>query len=315
MHDHGDRKGSAIFHCSQGMREGASFRRALGAQKEATATDAPEGGEILIQPRLRTFASRESSPVLSIMLFLIMDQHSAKRGNSRDLRASQTESFLAEALAGGKMSVAALDERARAAGLVDEHQSITDLKLFKSAKRSMGIRSRRVGFGPGAVWFWTLPIPPSVAVTTVATEPPDVDVVDLSDHTPAISPCYPESIGWRPDGVPVEWTRGVAILQLRPRPSGIPGHRWRLFVDDVKRFIGTPQAEHAAQLGWDIAELLGSHYETPHEHLGSSGLLWNLAGGQIVQIHVDGADLLAADGRLRRFQRRPIQMMVFHPWQ
>jgi hypothetical protein len=43
--------------------------------------------------------------------------------------------------------------------------------------------------------------------------------------------------------------------------------------------------------------------------------LWNLGGGQIVQVHVDGADFLAADGRSRRFHRRPIQMMVFRPWQ
>jgi hypothetical protein len=40
-----------------------------------------------------------------------------------------------------------------------------------------------------------------------------------------------------------------------------------------------------------------------------------LDGGQIVQVHVDGADFLAADGRHRRFHRRPIQMMVFRPWQ
>ena len=138
-----------------------------------------------------------------------MDQNDAT-----SLRASLTKSFLAEALAGGKMSVAALEERARAVGLVDEGRSITDSKPFKAAKRSMGIRSRRFGFGPGAVWFWVLPAQPSVAVTAAAIEPPDVDVVDLSDHAPAISPCYPESIGWYPDGVPLEWTRGVAILQL-----------------------------------------------------------------------------------------------------
>jgi putative ABC transport system substrate-binding protein len=47
---------------------------------------------------------------------------------------------LAEALAGGKMSVAALEERARAAGLVDERQSISDLKPFKAAKRRSATR-------------------------------------------------------------------------------------------------------------------------------------------------------------------------------
>jgi hypothetical protein len=40
-----------------------------------------------------------------------------------------------------------------------------------------------------------------------------------------------------------------------------------------------------------------------------------LAGGLIQQVHVDGADFLAADGRSRRFHRRPTQMMIFRPWQ
>jgi hypothetical protein len=138
----------------------------------------------------------------------------------------------------------------------------------------MGIQSRKVGFGPGAVWYWTLPTPPSIAVTTVATEPPDVDVVDPSNHAPAISPYYPESIGWRPR-VPLEWTRGVAILQLRPRPSGIPGHRWRLFVEDCRRFVASPWAKRAAKLGWTADGLFGSQYESPHEHIGTAGLLFN----------------------------------------
>jgi hypothetical protein len=72
-----------------------------------------------------------------------MDENGATRGISRDLRASQIEGFLREALGDGKLSVAALEERARAAGLVDERQSITDFKPFKWAKRSMGIR-----------WLW-----------------------------------------------------------------------------------------------------------------------------------------------------------------
>jgi len=239
-----------------------------------------------------------------------MDQNGATRG----MRASQIEGFLREALAGGKMSVAELEERARAAGLVDEHQSISDLKAFKAAKRSMGIQSRRVGFGPGAVWFWTLPIPPSVAVTAAAIEPPDVDVVDLSDHAPAISPCYPESIGWHPDGVPLEWTRGVAILQLRPRPSSIPGHRWRLFVEDCRRFVASPWAKRAAELGWTADGLFGSQYPRPHEHIGSAGLLWNLAGGQIVQLHRDGATFATENGSQRTFHRRPNRAMAFLPW-
>ena len=244
-----------------------------------------------------------------------MDQNGATRRTSRDLRGSRTKSFLTEALAGGETSVAALEERARAAGLLGEHQTITDLKTFRSAKAALGVRSHRIGFGRGAIWFWVLPAPPASEGATPVTLPVDVYEDAPSDRTLETSPCHAERVCARPHGVPLDWTRTVEILQLRPRPSGIPGHRWRLFVDDFRRFISSPWAERAAQRGWHIDELFGSRYETPHQHLGSSGLLWNLAGGQIVQIHVDGADVLAADGRLRRFQRRPIQMMVFRPWQ
>ena len=240
-----------------------------------------------------------------------MDQSGATRG----MRPSQIEGFLREALAGGERTVVALQEKARAAGLLGEHQSITDSKVFRSAKAALGIRSRRVGFGRHAVWLWVLPAPPAPEVTTPVTLPVNVYEVAPSDRTPETSRCSAERGGGRPHGAPIEWIRGVDILQQRPRPLSIPAHRWRLFVDDSKRFLGSPCAERAAKLGWDIADLLSGQYPTPHEHLGSSGLLWNLGGGQIVQVHVDGADFLAADGRSRRFHRRPIQMMVFRPWQ
>jgi hypothetical protein len=257
----------------------------------------------------------ETFPAHQTTILWTMDQNGATRGTSRDLRASRIESFLTQALAGGERTVLALQEKARAAGLLGERQTITDSKSFRSAKAALGVRSHRTGFGPGAVWFWVLPAPPAPEVTTPVTLPVDVYAVAPSDRAPETPPCYAENMCGRPHGVPLDWAQGVAILQLRPRPSGIPGHRWRLFVDDSKRFVSSPWAGRAAQLGWDIAELFGSRHETAHEHLGSSGLLWNLAGGQIVQIHVDGADLLSADGRLRRFHRRPIQMTVFRPWQ
>jgi hypothetical protein len=60
-----------------------------------------------------------------------MDKNGATRGTSRDLRASQIKTFLTEALAGGEETVVALQEKARAAGLLAEGQSITNSKLFK----------------------------------------------------------------------------------------------------------------------------------------------------------------------------------------
>ena len=181
--------------------------------------------------------SREPLPVLSNMLFLVMDQQSVKRGNSRDLRASQIEGFLREALIGGEKTVVALQEKARSAGLLGERQTITNSKGFRAAKAALGVRSHRIGFGRGAIWLWVLPAAPASEGAAPVTVPVDVYEVAPSDRTPETFPCTAESKCGCPRGVPLDWAQGVAILQLRPRPSGIPRHRWRLFVDDSKRFI------------------------------------------------------------------------------
>jgi hypothetical protein len=63
-------------------------------------------------------SGRELFPVYRISYYCIMDKNAETPGNSRDLRASQIRSFLTEALAGGEETVVALQERARAAGLL-----------------------------------------------------------------------------------------------------------------------------------------------------------------------------------------------------
>jgi hypothetical protein len=86
-----------------------------------------------------------------------MDPNDAMRGVSRHLRGSEIESFLKQALAGGEETVVALQEKARAAGLLGERQTITDSKVFRSAKAALGVRSHRIGFSRGATWYWALP--------------------------------------------------------------------------------------------------------------------------------------------------------------
>jgi hypothetical protein len=111
-----------------------------------------------------------------------MDQNGATRGTSRDLRASRIKSFLAEALVGGEATVVALQEKARAAGLLGERQTIADSKSFRSAKAALGVRSHGIGFGRGATWFWVLPAPPASEGATPVTPP--VDVYEVAPASP-----------------------------------------------------------------------------------------------------------------------------------
>jgi hypothetical protein len=65
--------------------------------------------------------------------------------------------FLRDALAADAVPVPELDEKARAKGLLSEREAITKAKVFKRAKKSLGITSRRRGFGARSRWLWEMP--------------------------------------------------------------------------------------------------------------------------------------------------------------
>jgi hypothetical protein len=75
-------------------------------------------------------------------------------------RAAAVTDFLQRALVGGALDVAQLETVARAAGLLGKRQQIQHAKAFKKAKRSLGIRSIRDGFGSKGKWAWLLPAKP-----------------------------------------------------------------------------------------------------------------------------------------------------------
>src|SRR5215475_2293679 len=75
--------------------------------------------------------------------------------------------FLREALMEGGVSPRELEVKAREAGLLGRLQSITHAKLFKEAKKVLGIRSVRTGFGQSGEWWWEYGLPP--APTTAST--------------------------------------------------------------------------------------------------------------------------------------------------
>jgi hypothetical protein len=74
----------------------------------------------------------------------------------RGQREGVAAEFLRDVLAGGPLGVPKLEAMARTAGLLGEGQRITHAKVFKKAKKSLGIRSVRNGFGDaGDSATWT----------------------------------------------------------------------------------------------------------------------------------------------------------------
>src|SRR5450631_2270584 len=67
------------------------------------------------------------------------------------------DSFLEEALKLGARKTTELEIAARGAGLLRERQAIGASRTFQGAKKRLGIRSLRLGFGGAGGWAWELP--------------------------------------------------------------------------------------------------------------------------------------------------------------
>jgi hypothetical protein len=106
----------------------------------------------------------------------------------RDHSEALVTKFLRDALAVNAVGVPELDEKARAKGLLSERQSITTAKGFKRAKKSLGITSRRTGFGAQSKWHWQMPPPEQQNESSIEARP---------EPAPARR-------------IPVDWLEGVA---------------------------------------------------------------------------------------------------------
>ena len=117
--------------------------------------------------------------------------------------------FLLNVLAGGSIGVPQLEAMARSAGLLSEGQRITHAKVFKQAKKSLGIRSVRSGFGSGGAWTWVLDQQSSQTPTNGA-ELPVAEAVASEIHVEAAKEVSAKV------GVEVAWGK-IAFLSVGQR--------------------------------------------------------------------------------------------------
>ncbi len=221
--------------------------------------------------------------------------------------ANVAAEFLRNVLAGGAVAVPELEARARAAGLLGDHQSITHAKAFKRAKKALSIRSVRNGFGDKGEWCWSLmnqaatpppsdrPLPGPIPVGDTSGDVQEESSVE--DNTDQIS---------AERRVQFDWVEGVAHLNnLRP-PADVPPHWWRQFLADCNNFLNASEgwAERAVSLGWNALALFGCRRNVPLLYLGDAGLLWAINGGRLVELHRDWAVIEPAANVSRRIFRR-----------
>jgi hypothetical protein len=88
-----------------------------------------------------------------------------------------------------------------------------------------------------------------------------------------------------------------AFLQLKP-PALVPVERWRLAVEDGRRFLAK-WGEQAESLGWDSRDLFGLHTppDKPHatynrlSRYDATGLCWLLEGREVVALTAGTASI------------------------
>ena len=204
---------------------------------------------------------------------------------------SDVKRFLRAALRQRARAVVSLEVKARAVGLLSEDQHITDARVFKRAKKSLGIKSLRAGFGARSRWLWQLPQLNQEAQEEEAAPQPQL---------------------------PIDWVEGVARLDSDRPPNDVPRHRWRQFVEDCNKFLSPSEnwAERAARLGWDAMALFGCAPKRPLDYLGSAGLVWAINGGRLVELHRDWAVIdVPVHGSQRTFSRRNVDAAkITLPW-
>ena len=217
--------------------------------------------------------------------------------------------FLRDSLAGGALGVTQLEVMARAVRLLGERQRIAHAKVFKRAKKFLGIKSVRNGFGDGGEWLWRLERRPASPVS----KPVSIEDIYAEGLDPEEVPA-----DVRARRIPSSWIDGVARLDHHRPLTDIPPHRWRQFLSDCNNFLtgGENLAGRAAELGWNAATLFGCRRARPLDHPGGAGLLWAINGGRLVELHRDWAVIeLAANGSRHVFERRRVDAgNVTLPW-
>ena len=212
-------------------------------------------------------------------------------------------------------------------GLLGDLQAVTQAKAFRWAKKELGIRSVRTGFGRGGDWAWRMPTATPIAEPPKKSEakPPviyderasDLSSASMADVRAPVDVAAVVPADRRVGQIPGAWQVDVARLDPRRSPADIPALHWQRFVADCNAFIDAqaPWGRRAAELGWDAVALFGCSRSQPLGHLGMAGLLWAINGGRLARLHADWAEIERANGERRAYHRRRIDpARVTLPW-
>jgi hypothetical protein len=106
-------------------------------------------------------------------------------------------------------------------------------------------------------------------------------------------------------GVSRLWAEGFARLHPDHPPPDVPVTRWQTFIDDIGRFLDGGFAERAAELGWGPLDLFGADRDRPFARIDQQGLLWLIAGNDLIALSHDTATIETSSCARQTYRRKP----------
>jgi hypothetical protein len=125
-------------------------------------------------------------------------------------------------------------------------------RVFKQAKKALGLQSRRDGFGRDGMWYWSLPTQPHRVPQTRVDPLAQVPERDVGTAV------YGRGHSRQPSRIP-----GPVPRLARTRPCTVMRSDWATIeIDGVQHIVHSihgrgGRAERAADLGWDTLALFG----------------------------------------------------------
>jgi hypothetical protein len=104
-----------------------------------------------------------------------------------------------------------------------------------------------------------------------------------------------------------DWAEALARLDRDKPPRHVPPQRWLRFINDCGRFLDGGWAARAAALGWGPLQLFGCDRKRPF-YIPHRGLLWEVNGGRLVELHRDRAIIEVNGGARQCYKRQPVEV-------
>jgi hypothetical protein len=115
--------------------------------------------------------------------------------------------------------------------------------------------------------------------------------------------------------IPRAWAEGFARLDPDRPPRFVPAKRWRLFVDDVGRFLDGGWVGKATALGWGPYDLFGADRDRPFARVDCAGLVWLLNGDRLLALTESAALIETRTGARHTYRRKRYEPGCALPWE